>query len=135
VIEDVVRNVLAYDPVRHGVGQKGVVVTTGPIAFTLAVASQLAAELHEIADCAEALGLRYSLLDRTNEQRHIDVLGEHYTSRSDPVVALDALGALRYGVWRRWIRLWAPRRHVRELDVWIGAPAIGVREWAGSRRG
>lgn len=61
VIERVSRNILQYDALHGGVGASGVLRTTGPIAYTLAIQPLLECHPHERVDIYE-FGFRYSCL-------------------------------------------------------------------------
>jgi len=112
VIEQVMLNVLSYDPFRHGVGQFGVLRTTGPIPFTIGVCSMLRINRHEVRKGSDEIGLRYSLLDSGNEQKHVWLFSDHYTQCTDPVVTTTGWRELRYRAWRRL------RLHRGDLNTW-----------------
>ena len=101
VIEQVMLNILSYDPVRHGVGQFGVLRTTGPIPFTIGACSMLWMNRHELRNGSDEIGLRYSLLDSGNEQKHIALSSGHYSQCTEPIVITSRLRELRYRAWRR----------------------------------
>ena len=86
VIAAVRRNIERYDVLKYGVGRFGVLKTTGPIAYSLAVQNALPR-----SDCrlvnVEELGLRYSIFDdETHKFIHKQLLGKHYSRHREPIV-------------------------------------------------
>ena len=56
---------------------------------------------HELLNGSDEIGLRYSLLDSGNEQKHVALSKGHYSQCTDPVVTTSGLRELRYRAWRR----------------------------------
>jgi len=67
VVDRVVRNILNYDALHGGVGASGVLRTTGPIAYTLAIQPILDQHAHQVVDI-HTLGFRYSCLHSDGRQ-------------------------------------------------------------------
>lgn len=84
VIERVLANIDAYRPWRQGVGQKGVLRTTGPIAYTLAMEEILDRHPHRIVD-PDAVGLKYTMLPG---KEHKKLSPDHYVTQKGTVVEL-----------------------------------------------
>jgi mannosyltransferase OCH1-like enzyme len=85
-IERIVKNIHSYKP-WSGVGKMGVVRTTGPSAYTLAIHPLRATAKHRMATEAE-LGSSLSI----SEYEHGTVFQRHYSTLSEPVVTLPLLG-------------------------------------------
>lgn len=83
-IERALHNIRTYDAAVHGVGHLGVLRTTGPICYTLAIAPHLGAAPFRIVD-AQALGLRYSIYPDPHAHQTM-LFPDHYTRLTEPVV-------------------------------------------------
>lgn len=83
VIEKVVRNVTHYR-LRDGVGRRGVLRVTGPIAYSLAIESNRAQYPHRIAHMENDLGFESSLYG--DHSSHRTRFGPHYSELTRPVV-------------------------------------------------
>lgn len=83
VLAHVMSNIRNYDVATHGVGQLGVLRTTGPIAYTQAIGPLLPSEAHRLAGTHADLHLRYSIYDGVTHRR---VIQQHYIDRQEPVV-------------------------------------------------
>lgn len=81
------RNIRAYKP-WSAVGRTGVLRTTGPIAYTLAVHPLLADHPHRFAEEAE-LGVVYSIGD---DYDHQAAFRAHYSTLTVPVIMLSRSG-------------------------------------------
>lgn len=86
----VLDNLENYTPEKFGVGRTGVVVTTGPVAYTQAIVPVLGhAQYHQAATHAE-LGLIYNIyessLGRGAKSSELNQRWPHYTKLTDPVV-------------------------------------------------
>lgn len=82
VIRRVVRNINGYVPALHGAGRLGVLRTTGPIPYTLAIGRLLASCAHRIVRSEAELGLEYSIyldIDYTSKSTG------HYSQVTAPV--------------------------------------------------
>ena len=86
-IERIVSNIMAYRP-WSAVGRTGVLRTTGPIAYTLAIHPILETAPHRQTTEAE-IGASISITDYD----HAGTFPNHYSGRSDPVVLLGSGGA------------------------------------------
>jgi mannosyltransferase OCH1-like enzyme len=81
VIRRVLANLKGYNPALHGVGQRGVLKVTGPIAYTLAIQPLREAWPHRFVDAA-ALGLEYSIYGK---EGHKGRVGVHYSELDAPL--------------------------------------------------
>lgn len=84
-IESVLANIDNYIPSLHGVGKKGVLRVTGPIAYTRAVFDHLPGTAHRMVDSSKDLGLQYNLYAK---QAHQTAFKSHYSLQTAPVVML-----------------------------------------------
>jgi len=80
VIRTVLRNIARYHPVRFGVGRRGVLRVTGPVAYSWAIAEVAGLHPHRVID-AEAEGLEYQAVPD-----HQRFFATHYAALRDPVV-------------------------------------------------
>lgn len=83
VIKRVVYNIRHYNTKHFGVGRKGVLRTTGPIAYTLAIGNNNSKELYKEVDALD-LGIVYTIYD--NHDKHKSLNKKHYTKLKKPVV-------------------------------------------------
>lgn len=88
VIERVLRNIACYNPILDGTGWSGVLRATGPIAYTLAIAPQLARHRHRIVDSLHDLGFQYSIYPHSSG--HQALFSSHYANRTGPIVRLSS---------------------------------------------
>lgn len=95
VIERVLRNIAVYQPALHGVGKKGVLRVTGPIAYTLAIEPLLALHSHRRADAERDLGFDYSIYTTVNqgEHGHLGLFKTHYSRAQQSVIRLHGAAA------------------------------------------
>lgn len=94
MIERIKRNIRCYRP-WSSVGRNGVLRTTGPIAYTLAIEAIRRSHPHRIIDYREA-GLVPSI-----KYDHFAVFTRHYASLSTPVVRMGPLGRAASGAIHR----------------------------------
>ena len=87
-IDRIVGNVTRYRP-WSGVGRMGVLRTTGPIAYTLAVQPFLSTAPHRFTT-ETAIGASMSITDYS----HADVFKRHYSTLNVPVAQLSPLARL-----------------------------------------
>lgn len=85
VIDRIVKNVEDYRP-WHSVGSMGVLRTTGPIAYTLAIHPILHRHPHRIIDYKSS-GIVYSI-----EYEHQSVFRNHYSNLSGPITRMGWAG-------------------------------------------
>jgi len=83
-IKRIVSNIENYRP-WSGVGKMGVVRTTGPVAYTLALHPLLNSAPHRLST-EEELGILFSIKDYS----HQAVFSRHYSTLTSPVVRLSA---------------------------------------------
>ncbi len=81
VIEAVWNNIADYSPYYHGVGREGVLRTTGPIAYSLAIAPMLSHHNFRVIDILKA-GFVYSIFgeDWSGREKH-----GHYARSFEPL--------------------------------------------------
>lgn len=113
VIGDVTRNIRNYRPFRDGVGMKGVLRTTGPIAYTLAIDRSRGRYPHRMVEYETDLGFAYT----THRESHRVMYTKHYWAYSLPVVRTSGVEARLAEVWYGRIRplLKAPVEFARRL--------------------
>lgn len=95
VIDNVLRNIAVYNPALHGVGKRGVLRVSGPIAYTLAIEPLLAHHPHRRVDAQRDLGLEYSIyptVDR-GQHAHLRLFKKHYSQSTSSVVRLRGFNA------------------------------------------
>lgn len=88
VIENVLRNIMIYNPALHGTGRVGVLRVTGPIAYTLAIAPILEHHAHRLVDSEVDLGLKYTIYAQDNLEAHFGLFKSHYTDLRQSVVKI-----------------------------------------------
>jgi len=86
VIKEVCRNIDRYDPREFGVGRKGTLRLTGPIAYTRAINHVLTSGEYRIADAEEDLGLGYSLYYTGRVSEHEHLFTSHYAKQKGLLV-------------------------------------------------
>lgn len=96
VIVRVLDHLETYNPFVHGTGRMGVNWSTGPIAYTLAIAPLLSQHRHRMACGQDELGLDYTVF--TTDRAHKSVFRYHYTELDEPVVRLRGLKRLAWTV-------------------------------------
>ena len=86
VIEKVGHNIDTYDPSRDGVGKKGVITVTGPLAFTQAIWRIADQHRHRVVDIL-GLGFVYSIFEtQTVQTAHQFQFKGHYSTLQEPIV-------------------------------------------------
>jgi hypothetical protein len=95
VIENVLRNLTVYNPALHGVGKRGVMRVTGPIAYTLAIEPLLERYPHRRVDAERDLGFEYSIYPTVGNaiHAHLRLFKTHYSQSTTSVVRLHGLNA------------------------------------------
>ncbi|MFT6754435.1 MAG: mannosyltransferase OCH1-like enzyme [Candidatus Azotimanducaceae bacterium] len=91
VIEKVLENVERYNPFRHGVGRKGVLKLSGPIAYSKAIEGiKSSGEAREVDICAD-FGIEYSLYKKgiDSQEMHMHLFKKHYTKLKTPVISTN----------------------------------------------
>lgn len=84
VIQRVLRNVLCYDPFKHGVGRYAVLRLTGPIAYSLAVHPLRESTPHRLAHPSNDLNFEVSVYG--DHAQHRNTMGVHYSQLTRPLV-------------------------------------------------
>lgn len=105
VLLQVLENIESYSPWRFGVGKKGVIAVTGPIAYTKAILACPDLSDVYVADSHAALGLQYSAVGN-----HTVHFGRHYSHYDTPLIEprsrLERLSAAAFRRLRRqWLRI------------------------------
>jgi len=85
VLATVLQNIERYTPLMWGVGRKGVMRVTGPVAYTRAIGSIRSQYPHRLVDGQDELNLEYTTLPEVD---HRDLVKSHYTVLREPVVLL-----------------------------------------------
>jgi inositol phosphorylceramide mannosyltransferase catalytic subunit len=92
---DVLRYVLGriarYDAAVHGVGFKGVLRLTGPIAYTRAIVRSQHKPPPRVVRNHIELGLVYSVMEKDGKYAHQKLFGKsHYTKLKTPIIRAAA---------------------------------------------
>jgi inositol phosphorylceramide mannosyltransferase catalytic subunit len=96
VIDAVLGHIRGYTMRRYGVGKFGVLRTTGPIAYTKAIAPLLHELPHRIFD-SDASGLVYSAVQVPGRNSgHMGLFTQHYTRVKVPLVSSGKQTILHY---------------------------------------
>lgn len=88
VLETVLSNIDFYYPSLHGVGKKGVLRVTGPIAYTLAIHRVLTQYPHRVVDSLRDLGFEYNIY---GDQSHEVKFKSHYSRQTMPVIQMGLM--------------------------------------------
>lgn len=83
VILALLRNIKHYHPYWFGVGKLGVLRTTGPIAYTLAIAAVRAADQIDLVNIRADYGFEYSIFEKNG---HLEVFSQHYSKTPLPII-------------------------------------------------
>jgi hypothetical protein len=84
-IQRVCKNIENYDPRRDGVGLRGVLRLTGPIAYTLSIQPLLDSGDYRLGDVVDDFGFIYSIFDRNDEhRRQLDM--QWYGNNTDSIL-------------------------------------------------
>jgi mannosyltransferase OCH1-like enzyme len=98
VIDKVVDNIQNYDPFSDGVGKKGVMKLTGPVAYTSAITRVKDLYPHRLVEI-EDLSFQYTIFPPTTRQKfgheHIALFSTHYSTQVEPIVAAGETGPLQ----------------------------------------
>jgi hypothetical protein len=132
VIETVLLNIDSYNPLTWGVGRKGVMRVTGPVAYTRAIGLLRSKYPHRLVNGQDELLLEYTALPDVD---HRSLFEFHYTALEEPVAVLEGrrrttwilLGPVyKYGVllggrivaaiWRRINKLILAEKAVRRSE-------------------
>lgn len=89
VIKKVLNNIETYNPFLHGMGYQALWMTTGPIAYTLAIDPIRGLHPHRYLDIISEGGFQYSIYGRDGEKSHHHIFKSHYTSVYKPVVRIN----------------------------------------------
>jgi mannosyltransferase OCH1-like enzyme len=97
VIARVLYHIESYNPLIHDTGRMGVNWSTGPIAYTLAIAPLLSRHRHRVVAGQDELGLEYSIFGPAG-RAHKSIFRYHYTDLNEPVVRLSGSRKLTWFV-------------------------------------
>lgn len=124
VIEKVAENISRYDALNGGVGASGVLRTTGPIAYTLAIQPILLGCPHRMVDIHD-FGFRYTCFSNDlGRDRHRQVIPSYREIRF-PVVNFHSSDSLRVKFWYCVAHLVA---YLHELGK-VGGARQKIKEW------
>lgn len=87
VIENVLRNIDNYDPGLHGVGKPGVLIVTGPVAYTLSIAPLLHLYRHRFVYSKSDLGFEYSIFSASDG--HNALFKTHYSDLRESIIKIE----------------------------------------------
>lgn len=85
-ILQVMRNIKGYVDNGSHIGAKGVLETTGPIAYSRAIAPLMLTFPHRLAGNHDDLGLIYSIYGGANPFSHRELGSRHYTELTSPLI-------------------------------------------------
>lgn len=89
VIQQVIQNIHTYQTNSANTGFKGVIQTTGPIAYTRAIAPLLGVYPYRQVAIEQELGILYSIYDSMSEDKqsnHRHLSKHHYTELNTPLI-------------------------------------------------
>lgn len=98
VIKKVLQNIASYNPSLHGVGFHGVLKTTGPLAYTLAIGPMLDKYPHRFVDITTDAGFQYSIYDKEQIESYRKIFKRHYTSIYAPIVKMGFVKELTWNI-------------------------------------
>lgn len=111
VLTRVLHNIVSYFPFLHGCGRPAVLRTTGPVAYTLAIAPVRDRFPHRMVKVEADLGLQYSFLEGTAGITHHQLFRRHYSQVVEPLVLhhdiVDAIYTWKQRCWlalRAWLK-------------------------------
>lgn len=91
VILKVIKRIRSYTILKYGIGRLGVVKTTGPVAYTLAINSVRNQYPHRFLNVEEC-GLCYSIFSKSPiPGAHQSLFGKHYSKNYEPVIISKSL--------------------------------------------
>lgn len=96
VVERVLDNISRYTPWRSGVGRAGVLRTTGPIPYTLAIEPMKALHKHVELRSHHDIGLLYSCIGRVD---HRGFFRHHYTQMDTPIIRFQGTKRILVGAY------------------------------------
>jgi inositol phosphorylceramide mannosyltransferase catalytic subunit len=86
VLNRVLGNIISYFPFVRGCGRQAVLCTTGPVAYTLAIAPMRDRFSHRMVSAKADLGLQYSFMDNAQGTTHHQLFARHYSQVFEPLV-------------------------------------------------
>jgi inositol phosphorylceramide mannosyltransferase catalytic subunit len=134
VLEIVLQNIESYAPLTWGVGRKGVMRVTGPVAYTRAIGLVRSKYPHRLVNGQDELLLEYTTL---SDGYHRSLFKFHYTFLREPVVLLEGrrritwilLGPVyKYGVIPAWRIVAAILRRINKVILFLGGKPIRLSE-------
>ena len=95
VIEEVSFRIQHYSPIKYHVGRKGVLNTTGPVPYSIAVERLIHTNQfsYRYERFAETFGLIYKNADTSVVNKN------HYSLQTQPIVKLNKIGHVLYILW------------------------------------
>ena len=136
IILKILSNIDNYQPFRDGVGEFGVIRTTGPIAYTKAILPLLDIHPHRRIWVETDLGLHYSIYGQqigaiespqAQQAPHRQHFPNHYTRQTAPLISTGWLIDGSFIAWQsglaaarafwRWSRLFVRARVMKKIDL------------------
>lgn len=99
VIENVCKNIMNYSPFLHQTGKYGVIRTTGPIAYTLAITPHLERLPHRLVRSHTDLYLVYTIFAVTDV--HHSLFKNHYTMLKESLINLSYLSNILFQLYQK----------------------------------
>ncbi|MCE3252600.1 MAG: hypothetical protein K0Q67_1620 [Cellvibrio sp.] len=92
VILQVLKNIDNYNPQWHGVGKKGVLRLTGPIAYTLAIHSAIKKKPCKLSKIKTDYGFEYSIYG--SHAKHVTIFSKHYSKSTEAIITETFFGQI-----------------------------------------
>lgn len=87
VIKKVISEIQNYSVFKHGYGREGVLRTTGPIPYTLAIENIKNQYSYREVDVIKELGFIYSIYENSgNANKHTTIFSKHYSKLKLPII-------------------------------------------------
>lgn len=122
VIERVLTNIQNYRSWVHGVGNKGVWRTTGPIVYTLAIEPLMSSNSYRMVANETELSLQFNIY-----ADHSNLFGRYYGLLTDPIVSMD--GWLSMPVHHLYSQVRNVYRHFKTPGVAQRAPVASTKPY------
>ena len=105
VIQKVCNNIDGYNPYTYGVGKRGVLRTTGPIPYSMAILPLLESCSYRLVDAEKDLGFIYSIF-KYGPNQHRNIFKTDYTGQRDSPIRISPIKKLsmwlNYKLFRYW---------------------------------
>ena len=100
VIEQVLRNIQNYSPLRLGSGRQAVIRTTGPITYTQTIFPLLSQFAHRIVRIERDFGIYYSIYTAAEGSKHTVHFANHYSRLTEPLVNNNLAASQLYNTYQ-----------------------------------